>query len=78
MANPFLRELKAHSRGGDHEGKEEEVGECGPQDQQMDHLAQLPHLKGLGQGSLKVFCKGQNSEYFRLCGPYGIICGFSH
>lgn len=55
MANPFLRDSKVHSRGGDHEGEEEEVGESGPQDPQMDRLAQLPHLKGLRQGSLNVF-----------------------
>lgn len=41
MANLFLRDLKVHSRGGDHEGEEVEVGECGPQDPQVGHLAQL-------------------------------------
>lgn len=55
MANPFLRDLKVHSRGVDHEGEEEEIGECGPQDPHMDRRAQLPHLKGLRQGSLSVF-----------------------
>lgn len=26
---------------------------------------------GLRKGSVNMVCKGQSSEYFRLCGPYG-------
>lgn len=52
--------------------KEEEVGECG-QAPQRDFPAQLLRSKSLGQGSVNVLYKGQNSESFRLCGPSGAV-----
>ena len=62
----------SHLRAGEQKGKEEEVGECG-QVPQRAHPTRLPSSKSLGQGSVNVFSKGQNSESFRLRGPSGAV-----